>query len=215
MTSEMTTEMATETSTESANRNGRRTRLEELRLRRRFALLEREAAIGRRVAMVLHDVAKPLAVIQIHARRLAMGTSPAANVRRLGGQLTVLSADALGALEGLLVSLRPEGQHPARSLVLRELLDQVQAAVRRLHPERRVAKTEFVPEVKIEQPVELVAALVNLVDNALQACVGNQIVRIEACVAGGSLRLDVVDSGPGMSESVRAREGEQELTTRY
>jgi two-component system sensor histidine kinase FlrB len=60
----------------------------------------------------------------------------------------------------------------------------------------------------------LQGALVNLLENALQACADGGEVLLEAIAAGGTLRVRVTDSGPGMDASVQERLFEPFFTTR-
>lgn len=187
--------------------------------RRRSGLRECEAPGARRFASAAHDAAKPLVVIQIEARRLAAALPSAEPMRAAAEMIAALSGDALAILEAFVVSMRSGAARENDRQPLRSLLQAVVAAARRLHPGRPVEVTPVVPEVWIEQPVELSNALLNLVDNAMHACRPHEPIRIDACWERGereaqAIRIEVMDSGTGMCESTRARATEAWFTTR-
>jgi len=176
-----------------------------------------------RLAATVHDVAKPLAVIQIHSRELARGAIAPARLRAVAEDLWVLSRDALALLEDCAAALRESeirtlSEEPAEG-TLEEVLEQTRETVRRLHPGRLLEIRARVPGLTIRRPREIAAALVNLVDNGMQASEARRPVRIEACrervdAVADRLRITVRDRGCGMSESVRRRATEAYFTTR-
>lgn len=60
----------------------------------------------------------------------------------------------------------------------------------------------------------LSGALMNLLENAMQACAQGGDVVLRATASDGAVRIEVVDSGIGMDESVQARLFEPFFTTR-
>jgi len=178
-----------------------------------------------RLAATVHDVAKPLAVIQIHARELASGSVAPERLRALAEDLSALSRDALALLEDCAAALRrsPVGAEAggASEETLQKVLEQARETVRRLHPGRLVEIRSDVPRLTVGRPGELAAALVNLVDNSLQASEPRKPVRIEVGWQAADaeweteeLRITVRDQGCGMPESVRRRATEAYFTTR-
>lgn len=98
-------------------------------------------------------------------------------------------------------------------------LEQARETVLRLHPGRHLEIRARVSELAIGRPRELAAALVNLVDNGMQASGPGRPVRIEVGQESGDaeaewLRITVQDRGCGMTESVRRRATEAYFTTR-
>jgi signal transduction histidine kinase len=181
-----------------------------------------------RLAATVHDVAKPLAVIQIHARELARGSIPPERLRAVAEDLFALSRDALALLEDCAAALRrsPVGPDAGGASeerleeTLEEVLEQARETVLRLHPGRLLEiRARCALELAIRRPRELAAALVNLVDNAVQASGPHESVRIEvgwesADAEAEWLRITVQDRGCGMPESVRRRATEAYFSTR-
>lgn len=206
-----------------ANGAGIETRTTRVRPEVRPERCAADPACVHRLAATVHDVAKPLAVVQIHARELASGSIAPERLRAMAEDLSALSRDALALLEDCAAALRrsPIGSDPhgASEETLEEVLRRVGETVRRLHPDRLLEAGALGPELTIGRPRELAAALVNIVDNGMQASGSGKPVRIEvgqepADSQAKWLWITVEDRGCGMSESVRRRATEAYFTTR-
>lgn len=165
----------------------------------------REAeALGARVA---HELKNPLAAISALvtlARRASEG--------REQERLDVVLGEVKRMEETLrdyLTLARPLTDVSLAAHALPSILDDVAAVVA---GRAELAGVEIVVACP---PLEVVAdarrlreALVNLVINALEALEGPGTVRIEGRAMGDGVEIAVVDEGPGMSETTKARAGE-------
>ncbi len=160
-----------------------------------------------------HDLGKPLQVIGSHARRLAdeIGQDPQARV--LARAIVALSDDALTLVDRLMESARTNEPRIVRPERLRTILKRVIAVVHGLHPGCALWIRSSIPEVEIELAGQLIAALVNLADNAVRASEPGQFVTIRSRLDADELKIDVIDRGRGMSNFVRQRAFEPYFST--
>ncbi len=167
----------------------------------RLVQQEKLAGIGRLAAGVAHEINNPLAVILGYARLLRKRAEGA-----LREDLQVIEDETLRAkliVDGLLDLSRPVVVHP-EPVDLRGLADEVVS---------RLAGTKALEGVEARvsgeglaagDPQKLRQVLVNLVKNAAEAAGPGG--RVEIAVAGSAerVRVSVSDTGPGLSEEVRA-----------
>jgi len=177
---------------------------------------ERERDQRRLVAMLSHEFRAPLAGLKTAAETVLLTTPDLAArtrerltriVSRAGGLLDLfqrfLDAEALG--EGHLSPDRARVSPAALAARLRARLDG--------HPEeaRVQINTQTAPPIMALDPALMEQALGNLVDNALRFAPGPDPVALTmSSRTGGGVRLEVQDSGPGMTAGEVA-----ELGTRY
>jgi two-component system nitrogen regulation sensor histidine kinase NtrY len=174
-------------------------------------LAAQRLAAWREVAQrIAHEIKNPLTPIQLSAQRLR---------RRLGGRLPdggdVLeecTGTIIGEVEGLrrlvdefsrfarMPSLSPKPTD------LRRLVEGVVALYGETHPAvtLRASLAGDVPVLEVDGD-QLKRALLNLIDNAVEA--GARTVEITAVLtqSTGRIRIDVADDGPGIPSEVRER----------
>ncbi len=162
---------------------------------------EKLAGIGRLAAGVAHEINNPLAVILGYARLLRRKAD--ATVKQ---DLQVIEDETLRAkliVDGLLDLSRPIELHP-EPVDLRALADEVVA---------RLAETRALDRVETSvtgagrtggDAPKLRQVLVNLVKNAAEAAGPGGRVEIAVEEGRGRVGISVSDTGPGLSDEVRA-----------
>ena len=184
------------------------------RLQEQLARHERLSAIGRMVASLAHQIRTPLSSALLYASHLEQGGLSAEHQQRFAGRLK----DRLNELEhqvrDMLVFAR--GDLPLEDrLTPAELL----AAL-------RVAAETQLDGIAVRWQCDahvgallcnrdtLVGALLNLIENALQAATGDTRLKIHLFSRGAVLRLSISDNGAGVDAATLARVGEPFFTTR-
>lgn len=167
---------------------------------------EREAAIGRMAAGIAHDIRSPLNFISLALGQIKARMASLAAFDSKSSELVEEALTEMGRIKGITqdlndfsrsgMVLETNRQQPA------ELLGQALETVRRRHPEQasrfQVADSAQEAEIEVNSSL-LVRALVNLLENALEADPTGPIVcgvRLEDHEAV----LHVEDHGPGIPE---------------
>ena len=181
---------------------------------------QRLAAMGEMAASLAHQLRTPLATALLYSANLAQPDLSETARTRFAGK----AAEQLRRLERLIqdVLLFTRGESLGRDRIeLRSLLDEAAQTIAPLCAERGV---RFVPTLEVGDFImtgsrkALAGALINLLDNALQACEvsppGDGQVTLAAQVDQGLVSVSVRDSGVGMSAETQARIFEPFFTTR-
>jgi two-component system sensor histidine kinase FlrB len=178
---------------------------------------KRLSALGEMAASLAHQIRTPLAAGLLYASHLAKGDLPAAEQRRFAEKIV----DRLRHLERLLrnILLFAKGGRVGEDLVpIHSLLNQTQQAV-----EAQLRSSEASLDLlhdgenaSIQGNREmLVAAVQNLVTNALQACgEGAQLQLVVRRSGEDAVDLILVDNGPGIPPELHDRIFEPFFTTR-
>ncbi|HVO20946.1 MAG TPA: ATP-binding protein [Anaeromyxobacter sp.] len=169
---------------------------------RRLVQQEKLAGIGRLAAGLAHEINNPLAVILGYARLLGKRSDGAARE-----DLQVIEDETLrakGIVDGLLDLSRPLEVN-LEPVDLRALCDEVVA---------RLSGTPVLQGVQVAvagrgsaagDAPKLRQVVVNLVKNAAEAAGPGGRVELEVTEDGERVSLGVSDTGPGLSQEVRAR----------
>jgi two-component system sensor histidine kinase FlrB len=183
-------------------------------LQSQLARHERLSSLGRMVASLAHQIRTPLSAAMIYASHL---TEQALNVetqQRFAGRLKERLHELEHQVRDMLVFAR--GELPLTDRVSPQgLVDALESAAH-THV-RNVAvrwQCNSVDGELLCNRDTLVGALLNLIENAVQASATDARVKIHAYSRGDTLRLCISDSGSGINAAALARIGEPFFTTK-
>ncbi|MCI0547902.1 MAG: ATP-binding protein [Candidatus Rokubacteria bacterium] len=171
-------------------------------------------AAWREVAQRLaHEIKNPLTPIQLSAqrlrRRLAGQGSP--EEKRLLEEATSTIVQEVDGLKHLVEEFSRFARMPAlavRPTDLGRLLDGVVVLYRESHPALRISASAdpALPEIEVDAN-QIKRAVLNLVDNAVEAVGGAGVVTVETSwlAAAHRVRIAVSDDGPGIAAEDRER----------
>jgi signal transduction histidine kinase len=192
-------------------------RLEETRARER-----RLAAVGQLAAGVMHDVNNALNPIVAAAHLLQLHAENPAKVRDYALRIAraAETGAATAARVGRFLRMDPHTLAPDATLDLAQVTDEVIAMTRpiwaeragggRVHLQRALAGGLVINAIA----GEIREALLNLVQNALDAMQGGGTLGIVVRAVGDMAAVEVRDSGTGMTPEVRERALEPFFTTK-
>lgn len=181
---------------------------------------QRLAAMGEMAASLAHQLRTPLATALLYSANLAQPELSDKARTRFAGK----AAEQLKRLERLIqdVLLFTRGESIGRDAI--PVVSLVADAVQTVDPLCREKGVEFLVAPVVGSPVlmgsrkALGGALLNLLENALQACesVNESVreIRLNAEVCGRYVRISVRDTGAGIAPETQARIFEPFFTTR-
>jgi len=184
------------------------------RLQDQLARHERLSSLGRMVASLAHQIRTPLSTALLYASHLEQGGLTEAQQQRFAGNLKARLHELEHQVRDMLVFAR--GDLPlndrlspaALLLALRAAAEsQLQNVAVRWQCDVHGA------EILCNRDT-LVGALLNLIENALQASGGDLRLKVHLYRRDGALRLCITDNGPGIEADTLARLGEPFFTTR-
>ena len=177
----------------------RRAALEE-RLRETAAL----ARLGEMAAVIAHEVKNPLAAVRGAVQVIGSRLPPASNDGAIIKEIIVRLDGLNDLIQDLLVFARPPAPKPSRN-DLRTLIGSVVELLKR-DPAMQaldIAVDGDAPPAWADANLTTIA-LQNLLINAAQAQQGRGTIRINVRPAGASIRVEVIDQGPGIPAEIRA-----------
>ncbi|HTE45225.1 MAG TPA: ATP-binding protein [Gemmatimonadaceae bacterium] len=191
--------------------------LQEARSRER-----RLAAVGQLAAGVMHDVNNALNPIMAAAYLLEANAENPVAVRDYAVRIAKAAETgaATAARVGRFIRQDPVQSERDETVDLSLVCDEVVAMTRPLWAERARGGTVVLERDLAEGAMirgitgELREALLNLVQNALDAMAGGGTLGLRTKVIDNEVRLEVSDSGTGMSDEVRERAFEPFFTTK-
>ncbi|HEY6557074.1 MAG TPA: ATP-binding protein [Polyangiaceae bacterium] len=185
----------------------------------RLVRSERLASVGRLSAGLAHEIGNPIAaIIGLLDLLLAGGLEPheerdfLSRMRRETERINRILRD-------LLQFARPSASDAAAS-VPGDVSAAVHDTVALVAPQRVARQVEIITQIAPQLPLvalsheHLVQVLLNLLLNAADACEAGGIIRVHAERVEASLRLSVMDTGPGVDPAIQARLFEPFVTTK-
>lgn len=184
------------------------------RLQGQLARHERLSALGRMVASLAHQIRTPLSAAMLYASHLSEQVLPQEQQQRFASRLKERLHELENQVRDMLIFARGELPLPDR-LAPQALFDALRATAEP-HLAGMVVRWQCDMrggELLCNRDV-LVGAVINLIDNAVQASGRQARLKVHLYCRANQVRLCVSDSGPGMDEATLVRLGEPFFTTK-
>ncbi|WP_282363917.1 ATP-binding protein [Pseudomonas sp. PS01297] len=182
------------------------------RLQDQLSRHERLSSLGRMVTSLAHQIRTPLSAALIYASHLTEQTLPVETQQRFAGRLKERLHELEHQVRDMLVFAR--GELPLADRVSPKALMQTLQAAAQTHVEGVSMRWQCDVHggLVLCNRDTLVGALLNLIENALQA--GAVRLKVHLYARDNQLRLCVSDSGSGIEPKVLERLGEPFFTTK-
>ncbi|MFI8375765.1 sensor histidine kinase [Pseudomonas helleri] len=184
------------------------------RLQDQLARHERLSSLGRMVASLAHQIRTPLSAALIYASHLTEQELPVQTQQRFAGRLKERLHELEHQVRDMLVFAR--GELPLTDRLSPSALLQALQSAAQTHVQGVAIRWQC--DVHEGQLLcnrdTLVGAMLNLIENALQAGTPQMLLKVHLYARGPVLRLCVSDSGSGIATDVLKRLGEPFFTTK-
>ena len=183
-------------------------------LQDQLARHERLSSLGRMVASLAHQIRTPLSAALLYASHLTEQQLPVETQQRFAGRLKERLHELEHQVRDMLVFAR--GELPLTDRISPNALMQSLQAAALTHVQDLAIRWQcdsHAGELLCNRDT-LVGALLNLIENAIQASAGEARLKVHCYTRGNTLRLCVSDSGSGIEPTVLARLGEPFFTTK-
>lgn len=190
-------------------------------LKRQLTESQRLATIGTITAVVAHEfnnLLTPIVSYSQYALQSAQGQNPDMELIKKALSKSFQSADKAGKICQSMLGLA-RGQTVFETVAVQKLVDETLLVMARdPHKDGIALRVQVQPEIKVHgDPVQLEQVLLNLLINARQAMLGrggSLTVKAARLDEGGQIRLQVIDTGPGIPEKVKHKIFEPFFTTK-
>jgi len=183
-------------------------------LQDQLARHERLSSLGRMVASLAHQIRTPLSAALLYASHLTEQQLPVETQQRFAGRLKERLHELEHQVRDMLVFAR--GELPLTDRLTPSALMQSLQAAALTHVQDLPIRWQcdsHAGELLCNRDT-LVGALLNLIENAIQASAGEARLKVHCYTRGNTLRLCVSDSGSGIEPTVLASLGEPFFTTK-
>jgi two-component system sensor histidine kinase FlrB len=183
-------------------------------LQDQLARHERLSSLGRMVASLAHQIRTPLSAALLYASHLTEQALPVETQQRFAGRLKERLHELEHQVRDMLVFAR--GELPLTDRVTPGQLMQSLQAAALTHVQDLPIRWQcdsHAGELLCSRDT-LVGAILNLIENAIQASGADVRLKVHLYSRANTLRLCVSDSGSGIDDAVLARLGEPFFTTK-
>ena len=188
------------------------------RMQARLAHQEKIAELGRVAAQVAHEVKNPLTGLQLYSMHMKTKLADRMSEAelQLADRIIVTIQHLSQTVEQIVNFARPmslERREVDLNLVMRDLLQLLEHQLACAHVVTQVELSEEPLRGRLDES-SLRAALTNLLVNAQQAMNGGGRLTVKTARDGGHLRVEIADTGVGMSREQVERMFEAFYTTK-
>ena len=183
-------------------------------LQDQLARHERLSSLGRMVASLAHQIRTPLSAALLYASHLTEQELPVATQQRFAGRLKERLHELEHQVRDMLIFAR--GELPLTDRVTPKMLMQSLQAAAQAHVQDLPIRWQcdsHAGELLCNRDT-LVGAILNLIENAIQASATKVGLKVHLYARGNHLRVAISDSGSGIDPRVLARLGEPFFTTK-
>jgi len=183
-------------------------------LQDQLARHERLSTLGRMVASLAHQIRTPLSAALLYASHLAEQDLPLETRQRFAGSLKERLHELEHQVRDMLVFAR--GELPMTDRLTPKALFQALQQAAQVQVQGHCVRWQcdsHLGELLCNRDT-LVGAVLNLLENALQAAEGPARLKVHLYRRDNTLRLCVSDAGPGIDARLLQRLGEPFLTTK-
>ncbi|WPP01310.1 ATP-binding protein [Pseudomonas sp. HR96] len=183
-------------------------------LQEQLARHERLSSLGRMVASLAHQIRTPLSAALLYASHLVEQPLPVETQQRFAGRLKERLHELEHQVRDMLVFARGELPLTDR-LTPQALFKALQAAAEVKTQDLAIRWQCDVRQGELLCNRDtLVGAMLNLIENAIQASAGQARLKVHMYRRGHELRVTISDSGAGIEPQILARLGEPFFTTK-
>ena len=183
-------------------------------LQDQLARHERLSSLGRMVASLAHQIRTPLSAALLYASHLTEQELPVATQQRFAGRLKERLHELEHQVRDMLIFAR--GELPLTDRITAKMLMQSLQAAAQAHVQGLPIRWQcdsHAGELLCNRDT-LVGAILNLIENAIQASATDVRLKVHLYARGSHLRVAISDSGSGIDPAVLARLGEPFFTTK-
>jgi len=162
---------------------------------------DRLAAMGKMTAGIAHQLRTPLSTALLYASHLSDATLEEGQKRLFAERLKAQLMN-LEKLAGNMLMFIRQRPHQAASVPVNAILEEVCLTVQVLCDERQIQLIQHFDIDGVIVNVEkqsIVAALVAILENAMQVTQSGQCIEIRAASINGRLEITIDDQGPGIA----------------
>ncbi|RMU72539.1 Two-component sensor histidine kinase FleS [Pseudomonas syringae pv. apii] len=183
-------------------------------LQEQLARHERLSSLGRMVASLAHQIRTPLSAAMIYASHLTEQELPVETQQRFAARLKDRLHELEHQVRDMLVFAR--GELPLTDRLTPGALFQALQNAAATHVQGVAVRwqCDSIDGELLCNRATLVGALLNLIENAVQASAGRTLLKIHAYSRGNQLRICFSDNGSGIDKAALARIGEPFFTTK-
>jgi two-component system C4-dicarboxylate transport sensor histidine kinase DctB len=175
---------------------------------------ERGRALSRHATELAHELGGPLRVLERRSHRLLERADDPSLVRLEAQKLEAVSKQLLGAVYDMAAQATWEIPEPERATPLRDAILAAALVLDSSDDNSQVLLSLSPALPGTTEPDAVTRALVNILDNALEASEPGQPVWIYATCEQGQARIQIRDSGRGMPSEVLERALDLHFTTK-